>query len=77
VTERKDRQQRQQAERDQQANEERGKKRHPGGGVCALAVGDEQGNEGDGDSRDRYPEPSSLLAKCVHSETRWAEYSNC
>jgi len=63
VAEGEDRQQRQQAERDEQADEERGKKCHPRRSVCAVAVWDEQRQERDGDGRDRYPKPSSLLAK--------------
>ena len=66
VAEGKDRQQREKAERDQQADKERGKQRHPSGGVCCLAVGNDQRQDGDGDGCDRYPEPNSWLAKCLH-----------
>lgn len=74
VAEREDRNQRQQAERDKQANEERRKKRHPCGSVSAVAMGDQQGNECNHDGRDRYPEPGALLSKNLHS--CFAEYSN-
>src|ERR1700687_495772 len=57
----------QEAERNQKPDKERWKQRHPRGSICRLAVGDEQRKDGDGDGRDRYPEPGSLVAKNVHA----------
>ena len=74
VADGKDWQQREQAERDKQADKVGGKQRHPSGGVRGLAVRDEQRKDGDGDGRDRYPEPRALMAKCFHWVSCWAKY---
>jgi len=63
MAEGKDREQRRQAERHQQADKERGQKRHPCGRIRAVAVRHKQGDQSDGDSRNRYPKPGSLMAK--------------
>ena len=75
MAESQDLQQRQQGEWNEQPDEERRKKRHPGRRICAVAVRHNQRDKGDGDGRDRYPKPRSLLAKQIHWVCRWGKYS--